>query len=159
MTHREIVWRRRANLVALAALVALLVVTAFALTGRRGDQSLSVPRRETAPILDAAAGATLEPLDRRTAHDLGVDPEQKGVVVTSLATNGPAARAGVRTGDVIARIGKINAVSERQAAEAFAQTRPPIALLINRHGHYAKVQLPIRSVPGAAKMPERGDER
>ena len=162
MTHgrtREIVWRRRAALAALVVLVTILVFTAFAVTGRRADQGLSVPRRETAQVLDAAAGATVAPLDPQTAHELGVAPEQKGVVVTSLATNGPAARAGVRTGDVIARIGKMNALSESQAAEAFAKARPPITLLINRHGHYATVQLPTRSIPGAGKMSERGEER
>jgi predicted metalloprotease with PDZ domain len=55
--------------------------------------------------LDTALGATVEPVDRATAGMLGLRSSGRALVVTSVASNGPAARAGLRVGDVIERIG------------------------------------------------------
>ena len=55
--------------------------------------------------LDAALGATVEPVDHTTAGMLGPQSGGRALIVTSVASNGPAAAAGLRVGDVIERIG------------------------------------------------------
>jgi predicted metalloprotease with PDZ domain len=55
--------------------------------------------------LDEALGATVEPVDRVTASRLGLTAGEGDLVVTSVASRGPAAAAGIRVGDIIETIG------------------------------------------------------
>ena len=83
-----------------ACALALVLVerqTGFILPAERAD--------EAGAIVDERVGATVEQLDGGTARSLGISPRERGLVVTSLAMNGPAAQAGVRPSDVIVRIG------------------------------------------------------
>ena len=55
--------------------------------------------------LDGALGATVEPLNATMAREEGLPSRGGYLVVTSVASRGPAASAGLRVGDVIEQIG------------------------------------------------------
>ena len=52
----------------------------------------------------AALGVTLAPLNTDTRGRYQISPDQKGVVVTAVRRDGPAARRGVKPGDVIVEV-------------------------------------------------------
>lgn len=147
----------------MALVVVVAIVVAAGLALRAPDLGFELPgsRREAAVnALDAALGATVEPLDRATAESLGLSPRDKGLVVTSLGGNGPAARAGIRAGDVIERIGGAPVGSVGDAAAALkGAPLPEITLTLNRRGHYAIVRLPIRALPDVREAAQQGGER
>jgi predicted metalloprotease with PDZ domain len=109
-------------------------------------------------VLGNAVGATAEPLDQATAHSLAIPANERGLVVTSVAWNGPAARAGVRVGDVIERIGATPTSSLKDAAAALEVARTPITVTLNSRGHYAIVTLPT-SPARDDRGREQGDAR
>ena len=90
--------------------------------------------------LDGALGATLEPLDRASARALGGGSEADDMVVTSIATGGRAASAGIRVGDVIEQLAGKDPSNLDAAAEAIGPAAIPVA--INRHGKHIVVELP-----------------
>jgi predicted metalloprotease with PDZ domain len=107
-------------------------------------------------VFGNAVGATAEPLDRATARSLAIPANERGLVVTSVAWNGPAARAGVRAGDVIERIDAIPIASLKDAAVALEEARTPITVTLNSRGHYAIVTLPTSPARDDRGM-EQGD--
>ncbi|MDB5702929.1 MAG: periplasmic serine protease, DO/DeqQ family [Sphingomonas bacterium] len=145
---------------AISVLAGVALIAAFILTDRDFGPEFPSERTEATAIdLDAALGATVEPLDRVTAENLGIPSRDKGLVITSLGENGPAAQAGIRSGDVIERIGGIAVGSPGEAVEVLKHPRTPdIALTLNRRGHYTIVHLPIRVLPGRV-LTEQGGER
>lgn len=151
----------KARTAALLALSATALIATLALTDGEFGLVLPARKRETSEIaVDAAIGATVEPLDRATAESLGIAPRDKGLVITSLGRDGPAARAGIRTGDVIERVSGAPVASLDEAAAALKGTpAPEIILLVNRRGHYATVQLPIRPEPDRRDLAKQGEER
>lgn len=142
-------------------LSATALVATFALT--EGEFGLVLParKREASEIaIDAAIGATVEPLDRATAERLGIAQRDEGLVITSLGRNGPAAQAGMRTGDVIERVSGAPIASLDDAAAALKGTpAPEIILMLNRRGQYVTVHLPIRSEPDRRDLLKQGGER
>jgi Do/DeqQ family serine protease len=80
-------------------------------------------------------GVQVDTLTPGIARDLGVDPGTKGVVVTSVASDSPAADAGLQRGDVIEQINRQDVINvsdyNRLVTEAGKQT---IVLLVNRGG-------------------------
>lgn len=146
---------------AAVAVVAIVLIAAIALTDRDLGFGYPAAKKEAAAIaLDATIGATVEPLDRATAESLGIPTRHHGLVITSLGSNGPAARAGIGTGDVIERIGGAPVGSIGAAAAALENAHAPdINLMLNRRGEYVIVRLPIRSAPGARDLAKQGGER
>jgi C-terminal processing protease CtpA/Prc len=144
-----------------AALVfPIILIGAVALANRTLDVDLAGSRREAATTaFDAALGATVETLDDDTATTLGISGYDGGLVVTSLSATGRAAQAGVRTGDVIARIGGAPVASPVQAAAALKAAPNPVELTLIRRGNYAIVRLPIRTLPDERDGAEQGGER
>lgn len=145
-----------------AAVTILVIVTMAAFTLAYGHFGFRFPaeRKETDVIaVDAMIGATVEPLDRVTAESLGVAGRDRGLVVTSLGDNGPAARAGIRPGDVIERIGGTSVSSAYDAAAVLKGAQPPdIILTLNRGGLHAIVRLPIRAPPEEGDMVKQGSK-
>ncbi len=80
----------------------------------------------------SATVTTLSP-ERRQA--LGLDDTVNGAVITSLETDGTAAKAGLKVGDVIVQVGStpVTSAAELNAALEEAHTTSAL-LLINRHG-------------------------
>jgi predicted metalloprotease with PDZ domain len=147
------------------AALALLVGTSatavtLALVGHEIRAEFRGHRSEAAAIaLDAAIGATVEPLDRSTARGLGIEPREDGLVITSVAETGPAARAGIRAGDVIEQIDTIRVSSLGDAAVALMKAHDHVELRLNRLGHYAIVTMPISTaLEGRAKTTQGGEQ-
>ena len=105
-------WRGMAALLLLGAIVLALFL---ALRPLRVDSPATSSARALLR-LDTALGATVEPVDRATAGMLGVQSSERSLVVTSVASNGPAATAGLRVGDVIEEIGGRPAGDFRETA-------------------------------------------
>jgi predicted metalloprotease with PDZ domain len=148
---------RAKTAIALVLAAAGILTGAFTLGGRKAGFALAGAHDEAAArAFDEAVGATVEPLDPATADSLGISRDGKGLVVTSLGERGPAARAGIRPGDVIERIGQAPVASPQDAASALRAARAEIILTLNRRGHYAIVRLPIRP---PADFARQGDER
>jgi predicted metalloprotease with PDZ domain len=135
----------------MVALLALLIcgVGAAALFSRH---SLLVPvfapREETmARRLDEAIGATVEPLDPATARSLGLTAGTRGAVVTSIANEGPAAHAGVRTGDVIVAIDRpVDSVND--LATGLRNNGNVLTVTLNRRGQSVIVPLAVGAPDG-----------
>ena len=138
---------RRPYLIAIMIVILFAAVLAlgFSVVDYRFPPEITGSREAVLAAVDAAIGATVEPLDRTTAEGLGIPPKTKGLVVTSLGRNGPAERAGIKAGDVIVRIDGAPVSSVGAAAAALEEAPGANALIINRRGHYANVQLPMRA--------------
>lgn len=138
--HGAARWRTLITLLVGLALV-LLALLAF-------DQLIAVSpmgRKKTSveASVDNVIGATVEPLDKGGARAIGVAPDAEGLIVTSVASRGAAARAGLLPGDVIEAIGNKKVHSPTEAAEAVDDQRVFVTVTVNRKGHYAKVRLLI----------------
>lgn len=161
-TLRLILGSRVTAAVALiVVIVAIVLAAAFALRDPElGFELTASQRGRAATTLDAMIGATVEPLDRATAESLGLAPRDEGLVITSLGENGPAARAGLRAGDVIERIGEVPVGPVGDATAALKGVRPPeIVLTLNRRGHYTIVHLPIHSAPDMRDLGKQGGDQ
>lgn len=92
--------------------------------------------------LDNVLGATVEPVDARTARMIGLVSTKGDLVVTSVASHGPAAQAGIRVGDVIERI------DDRPASEvhAHALSASSTRVLIIRDGNHAMLDVDFAGV-------------
>lgn len=120
------------------ALLALLMFDQLIAFGPVGRKKTSIENS-----IDSVIGATVEPLDKGTAREIGVAPDAEGLIVTSVAKRGAAARAGLHPGDVIEAIGDRKVRSPAEAVEAVGEARVLVTVTVNRSGHYAKVPLLI----------------
>jgi serine protease Do len=93
---------------------------------------------QAGPEKSSALGLRLGRLDERTREQLGVKKDVKGVVVTSIAQDSPAADFGIRPGDVIVAIDQQPVTSPGEAAQKLKQAQETgnkhLLLLLNRHG-------------------------
>ncbi len=82
-----------------------------------------------------------------SAQQLGA--EEQGVLVTGVAENGPAAQAGIEAGDLILRIGNIQAQSPPQMMEEIAEIKPntPVKVLLKRQGELLEFNVVIGEFP------------
>jgi serine protease Do len=101
--------------------------------------------------LDEAIGATVEPLDPATARSLGLTAGTRGVVVTSIANEGPAAHAGVRTGDVVVAIDRpVGSVND--LATGLRNNGNVLTVTLNRRGQSVIVPLAVGAPDGEAAL-------
>jgi membrane-associated protease RseP (regulator of RpoE activity) len=151
----------KARIAALLIFSVGVLIATLALT--QGEFGLGLPARRRAAseiAVDAAIGATVEPLDRATAESLNIPQGDRGLVITSLGRGGPAARAGIRTGDVIESVSGAPTASLDDAAAALKGTpTADVILMVNRRGHYVRMHLPIRPEPDRPGPAEQGGER
>ncbi len=87
--------------------------------------------------LDGLTLSDLTPDARRTfsINDTGI----KGVVVTDLAQNSPAARAGLRPGDVLMEVNRKPVTNVREFADTYGKAKGSVLLLLHRHGSTAYI--------------------
>lgn len=121
-------WRfRAAGLVIALALVLLLGVYQWS-----RDAELRRERQASAALV-GSLGITVRPLDRKLAEELNVLPNVSGLVVTSIADGKPAARAGMRPGDVIEEVDGFAVVDTRSMAFALSrESRTGLVITANR---------------------------
>ncbi|PWT98597.1 MAG: protease Do [Terriglobia bacterium] len=91
----------------------------------------------------ARLGISVAPLTPDLAQQLGLRPGTRGVVVDQVDPSGPAAQAGVQTGDVIQQVNRQDVRSPDDLRKALQGSagRPPL-LLINRGGQSIFVAVP-----------------
>ena len=98
---------------------------------------------------DAAGGSKLgvnvAPITPDIAQQLGLRRGTQGVVVESVDADGPAARAGIQSGDVIQEVNRqpVRSAADISGALQKSGGRAPL-LLINRGGQTAYVPVPVR---------------
>ena len=133
---------------ALAVLVVCGLVAAALASRHPAIISALAPRQENQTLeIDEAIGATVEPLDGATARSLGLAGETHGAVVTSIANGGPAERAGIRTGDVVAAIDRpVN--STKDLAAGLGKDGNVLTVTLKRNGQSVIVPLTVRSHAG-----------
>jgi len=82
-----------------------------------------------------ALGADLATLDNNSKAQLNLPEDTKGVVVARIDSEGRAAAAGLRPGDVIEKVGSIAVTSPADVDAAFVEAKSnAVLLLINRGG-------------------------
>ncbi|HEV8551716.1 MAG TPA: DegQ family serine endoprotease [Polyangiaceae bacterium] len=80
-------------------------------------------------------GITLSDLSPEARHAFGInDAGIKGVVVTQLAPGSPAARAGLRPGDVLMEVNRKPVANVREFQETYGKARGNVLLLLHRRG-------------------------
>lgn len=89
-------------------------------------------------------GVTVAPLTDTARAEIGVSKDVSGVVVTSLNQDGAAAKAGLRVGDVIVKLGGQDTVSPKELKAALqSEKTDPALVLINRGGNQLFVAVEI----------------
>lgn len=83
-------------------------------------------------------GMRLAPLDERARARFGIPEDSAGVLVTGVARNTPAARAGIRTGQLITMVGQQPIDSPADLVEAISEAsdagRESVLLLVEQRG-------------------------
>jgi serine protease Do len=94
--------------------------------------------QQAGPERSSALGLQLGQLDDRTRQQLGLKKGVKGVVVTNVAQDSPAADLGIQPGDVIVAINQQPVANPGEAAQKMKQVQQSgdkhLLLLLNRHG-------------------------
>jgi serine protease Do len=88
--------------------------------------------RGAEPALEGLGVAELTPEMRRN-FSIG-DDVSKGVVITNVTPGTPAARAGLRPGDVLLEVNRKPVTNVRELADAYGKAKGSVLLLINRRG-------------------------
>jgi serine protease Do len=118
-----------------------------------------VPRIEAPDTWEVAGGAGQQilglrwvdvPEDLRTAWGA---PREAGVVVARVMAEGPAAKAGVKVGDVVVRVNGV-AMSSVQAVP-YLSSAAAIPLEIVRRGSPKPLTLSLEPTPAASPAPAR----
>jgi serine protease Do len=100
----------------------------------------SAPQATSGGALD---GVTLEELTPQHRRTLGLSADvQRGVVITDLEARSPAAKAGLRPGDVVLELNRVQVDSLAKFKEQYAKASGDVLLLVHRRG--ASVFLVVR---------------
>jgi serine protease Do len=95
-------------------------------------------------------GVTAQPLSPEIAKSFGLPQDSKGALIGDVAPNGPAAKAGLHTGDVILSLNGAGVVDPRQLGLKISQIAPGTAvkLRISRDGKEMEVTATLGEMPG-----------
>lgn len=96
------------------------------------------PPRDEIRILGTASpleGATVANLSPAVADELGLDLNERGVVILRVERGRPAARYGFEAGDILRSINGSEVVSTRQMARLFQRRSEYWRIVIERDGH------------------------
>ncbi|WP_426169132.1 Do family serine endopeptidase [Sandarakinorhabdus sp. DWP1-3-1] len=103
----------------------------FSPTGGNVGLGFSIPAELAKPVVDQLRatgtvkrgylGVAIQPLSTDIAAGLGL-PKDKGEIVASVEANGPAARAGIRQGDVIVKINNSDVTFDNTLSYVVANT-------------------------------------
>jgi len=121
--------------------------------GKKETLEVTIGQHQTetasaAPAHDNAVGkslgVTVAPLNETTRTKIGVPENVRGVVVTGLQPDSPAAKAGLHRGDVIVRLGNEPIDSPEDLKKALEnQKTDPALVLINRGGNQIFVAVEV----------------
>ena len=138
----------------------------FSPTGGNVGLGFSIPAELAKPVVDQLRatgtvkrgylGVAIQPLSTDIAAGLGL-PKDKGEIVASVETSGPAARAGIRQGDVIVKINNNDVTFDNTLSYVVANTpigaTVPIELV--RDGKRRTVNATIAQRPAEAVVQAR----
>ncbi len=97
--------------------------------------------KTASPAGERTAGLVVEPLTPQRARQLGLSAEA-GLLVTGVDPNGPAAGAGIRTGDVIQQVDGKALSSTEDLRRALSDGARPALVLVRRGEQNVFVPLP-----------------
>jgi serine protease Do len=97
--------------------------------------------RPTSPADERSAGLAVEPLTAQRARQMGLGDES-GLIVTGVDPNGPAAEAGIRTGDVIRQVDGQALTTAADLRRALSGGERPALVLLRRGEQNVFVPLP-----------------
>lgn len=99
----------------------------------------------------AGLGVSLQPLDEELAGVLGA-PGGKGALVASVEPDSPAARGGLKPGDIVIGVAGKAVQRQRDLAEAVADAKPgsTVAVAVLRNGRRMEHQVAVGEPPGLA---------
>lgn len=82
-----------------------------------------------------------------SAKQLGLG--EKGVLINSVAFNGPADKAGIVQGDLVLKIGNVEADNPQQMMDVIAEMKPntPVKVLVSRQGKLLELDVIIGEYP------------
>lgn len=97
------------------------------------------------PRTASRLGISIVPLTPDLARELGVRPGTQGVVIGSVDPSGPAAQAGLQSGDIIQQVNRQPVRSGDDVRRALQRSgaRPPL-LVVNRGGQTLFVAVPLQ---------------
>ncbi|MEM9125574.1 MAG: Do family serine endopeptidase [Pseudomonadota bacterium] len=95
-------------------------------------------------VAGTSLGVTVAPLSEAARAEMGVDDSVAGVVVTELAPDSPAAKAGLQRGDVIVKLGNQDTMTPDALKAALdSEKTDPALVLINRDGNQIFVAIEV----------------
>ncbi len=111
---------------------------------------------EFGSVQRAYIGVSIEDIEPAKAKDLGLD-KPKGVFVKGLTDGGAAADAGMKTGDIIVKVGNINVDNVPQLQEQVGKFRPgdEVAVTVLRNGQERVMDMKLRGREGAMSVASR----
>ncbi|MFW2343235.1 trypsin-like peptidase domain-containing protein [Brevundimonas sp.] len=136
----------------------------FSRSGSSSGVGFAVPATMVQRVVDAALdgetsvvrpwlGVKGEPLTAEEATGMGLD-RPRGLKVTDLFANGPAARAGIRQGDVILAVGS-NEINDQGGLNFRVGTRAPgdtVAVTVLRDGREQRLNARVQPLPGEVNL-------
>jgi serine protease Do len=119
-------------------------VTKTVTLGERGEKTMAAMQPRQPGAQAHVLGMALQPVGQREAEALGLDKPQ-GLIVVEIKPDTPAAREGVRQGDVILQANQqdVNSPAELEGVISRDKTRGAVMLLIRRQGQNLFVALPL----------------
>jgi serine protease Do len=104
-------------------------------------------------------GVSLQPMDEELAGVLGAQGGT-GVLIAAVEPNSPAARAGLRPGDIVTRVGGRTVEGARDVASAVAQAKPgtELALTALRNGQPTEQRVTLGEHPAMRAVADRGGD-
>jgi Do/DeqQ family serine protease len=132
-------------------------------TGAYTGYSFAVPanivRKVAADLMEfgsvqrAYIGVSITDVDPTLAKDLSL-PSPQGVYVKGITAGGAAADAGMKSGDVITKVGNINVASVPQLQEQVGKFRPGdrVSVTVLREGDERVLDMVLRGREGGTKL-------
>ncbi|WP_377188452.1 Do family serine endopeptidase [Ruegeria meonggei] len=112
--------------------------------GQHQSASAEIDKSVDETVSGTALGVTVAPLTDSNRSQMGVAENVDGVVVTDMAPDSPAAKAGLQPGDVIVKLGgQDTATPDALKAALDSEKTDPALVLINRGGNQIFVAVEI----------------
>ncbi|NIX76916.1 trypsin-like peptidase domain-containing protein [Microvirga terricola] len=123
---------------------------AFAIPANTVDQVVA-SLKDKGSVTRGFIGVQMQPVTKEIAEAIGLK-EPKGALVADTVKNGPAAKAGIRTGDTIVAVNGEAITEARDLSRKVAQVAPgkTLSLTLYRDGKERTVTLEVASQPKGA---------